>query len=199
MINNSSKILYLFAREPWRKFTFKEIKKLSKSKSESYVYDVIKKFVKDNVLQQEKAGNVIQYSASKSQNAIFYLSTASEQQALKETQEIEELQKIIPAKLYTLIVTGSYANKKQTQKSDLDIVLICDIDKKKVYSELRHFCEMSIPKIHLYVFSPIEFESTLLDKEANYGKEIAKNNLIIAGAEAYFRIIMEAIKNGFVG
>jgi len=203
MINNSSRILRLFAGAPWKKFTFKEIKRLSKSRSESYVYGVIKNFAKDGVLQQEKVGNVIQYSASESQNAIFCLSTASEQHALQEKHlphaEIEGLQKIIPAKLYTLMVTGSYANKKQTPKSDLDMVLICDINAKKLYSELKHFCEMSIPKIHLYVFSPVEFEDMLLDKEANYGKEIAKNNLVIAGAEAYFRIVMEAVKNGFIG
>jgi hypothetical protein len=201
MINSSSRILYLFSKEPWRKFTFKEIKSISRSRSESYVYDVMKRFVKEGVLQQEKIGNVIQYSASGNQKAVFSLSTAAEHHALEEdhlpSKEIEGLQKIIPIKLYTLIVTGSYANKKQTIKSDLDMVLISSIDPKKVYSELRHYCEMCIPKIHLYVFTAEEFEKMLQSKEANYGKEIVKNNLIIAGAESYFRLILEAMKNGF--
>lgn len=201
MINKSSEVLYLFAKEPWKKFTFKEIKKLSKCKSESYVYGVLKNFVKLNVLQQENVGNVIQYFASTSQNAIYYLSIVLEQKALKEKhlpfEEINKLQSLIPIKYYTLIITGSYANKKQTIKSDLDVVIICEADIKKVYSELRHFCEISIPKIHLYIFSPEEFKDMLFDKQANYGKEIVKNNLTITGANGYYRIIMEAVKNGF--
>ncbi len=203
MINKSSKILQIFAKEPWKKFTFKEIKTLSKSKSESYVYKVIKNFVKLNVLQQENVGNIIQYYITKSQSAISHLSIVSEQNTLKEKhlpfKEICELQSIIPIKYYTLIITGSYANKKQTSKSDLDVVIICENETKKVYAELRHFCEMSIPIIHLYAFTANEFESMLLDKQANYGKEIVRNNLIIAGAEGYYRIIQEAMKNGFNG
>jgi hypothetical protein len=39
----------------------------------------------------------------------------------------------------------------------------------------------------------------LLNKEANYGKEIANKNIILYGGENYFNIISEAIKNGFTG
>ena len=39
----------------------------------------------------------------------------------------------------------------------------------------------------------------LLEKQANYGKEIVRNNLIFTGAEGYFRIVQEAMKNGFDG
>ena len=80
-------------------------------------------------------------------------------------------------------------------------MILCDNDcePKKIYSELRHDCELSIPKIHLYVFKEKEFLQMLLDKKENYGKEIVRNNLIFFGGEQYYKIISEAIKNGFNG
>jgi ribosomal protein L30E len=201
MINSSSRILSPFVREPWKKFTFREIKLLTKSKSESYVYGILKEFVESDALKQEKVGNVIQYSLAFSQKSIFYVSVAAERLAMEKKLpfgEINALQEKMPSKLYTLVITGSYASGKQTAKSDLDLVIICD-NPKKVYSELRHYCDMSIPKIHLYAFTEKEFAEMLLNRNANYGKEIVKNSLVITGAESYYRILQEAIKNGFNG
>ena len=59
MIKKEYQILNVFIERPWQKFTFKEIKKLSKKKSESYVYNSIKRFVKEKILNQEKIGNII--------------------------------------------------------------------------------------------------------------------------------------------
>ena len=58
---------------------------------------------------------------------------------------------------------------------------------------------LNIPPIHLYTFKKSEFLNMLLDTKANYGKEIAKNNLILSGGKEYYKIVSEAIKNGFNG
>jgi len=76
---------------------------------------------------------------------------------------------------------------------------LCIENPEKIYSELRHDCEMNIPTIHLYAFKKSEFIGMLTSQEANYGKEIAKNNLILSGGKEYFRMIDEASKNGFNG
>ena len=62
MLKKEYEILVPFLKESWRDFTFKEVKKLSKKKSESYVYNSIKKFVNSEILEEKKAGNVILYS-----------------------------------------------------------------------------------------------------------------------------------------
>lgn len=203
MLKKNHKILVVFAKQPWEKFTFKEIKTLSKNKSESYVYNSLKGFVKDKILIQENAGNVLLYSINKSAKASAYLGMASEHNAWDKKHihydDIEKLMSKIPSKYFTLIITGSYAKNKQTKGSDIDIVVISSVEPKRIYSELKHFCEINIPQIHLYVFKESEFLQMLLDKKHNYGKEIAKNNIIISGAESYYRIIIEAVKNGFNG
>ena len=98
-----------------------------------------------------------------------------------------------------MLIAGSYANNTQKQNSDVDVVIIVDnsIETKKVYSVLRQFCELNIPKIHLYVFTANEFLQMLLSREANYGKEIVKNSMLLYGAENYYSIIDKAIENGF--
>ena len=97
----------------------------------------------------------------------------------------------------TLLITGSYVKKKQTPESDLDLVLIVPNDVKKVTARLKQFCELSIPEIHLYVFTDDEFKQMLLSEKHNYGREIVKNNLIFYGAGTYYKILFEAMKNGF--
>ena len=58
---------------------------------------------------------------------------------------------------------------------------------------------MNIPPIHLYVFRNREYIEMLSNKEANYGKEIARNNLILAGGQIHLKLISEAMQNGFNG
>ncbi len=70
-------------------------------------------------------------------------------------------------------------------------------DTKHISAEINYASELSIPQGHPYVFKKSEFLEMLTNNDANYGKEIAKNNIVILGGQAYFQIIHEAIKNGF--
>jgi hypothetical protein len=93
---------------------------------------------------------------------------------------------------FTLLVVGSYAKDKQTEKSDLDIILIVPTDAKKISSRLRHFCKMNIPSINLYVFTDEVFKQMSLDKKHNYGKEAVKDSL--KNAKFFVSNIMKVIK-----
>lgn len=205
MLKREHEILMAFVEKPWKTFTFKEIKQYSRKKSESYVFSILKKLVKLGVLKEEKAGNVVLYSLHDSEMALTYAGIVAEYVAWNKKHiphnEIEALAKKIPTDFFVLLITGSYARNMQKKGSDIDIVVICDdsFNPKKVYAELKHLAEISIPAIHLYVFKESEFSQMLLDKEANYGKETAGNNLAVSGAKIYLRIVSEAIKHGFNG
>lgn len=206
MLKKEYEILFQFIQEPWNTFTFKEIKNLSGKKSESYVYASLKRFVKIGILKEKKAGNVVLYHLDlKNPKTQSYAGLVSEYVAWNQKHiPYKDLQNIIskiPAFFYILIVTGSYAKKTQKKGSDIDLVIIVEdsAEPKKLYAELSHYCELSIPKIHLYIFKRTDFLSMLLSKEANYGKETAKNNLLLFGAENYYKIINEAVENGFNG
>jgi predicted nucleotidyltransferase len=206
MLKKEYEILYVFMKDPWKRFAFREIKDISGKTSDSYIYQTLKHFVELAVLKIEKAGNVILYSLNINHlKSRIYAGLVAEHIAWNKKRIpydiILEFASRVPATYYTLLVTGSYAHNKQKKDSDMDLVIICEdtIDTKTIYAELSHYSEMSIPPIHLYVFKKSDFLKMLLDKKANYGKEIVKNLLIFTGATEYYNIINEAMKNGFNG
>lgn len=201
MLKKSNQIINVFVKNPTISYLFNEIKDLIKSKSESYTFNSLNYFVKEGVLKKEKRGNINLYKISDNNKAILYLSIVSEFESWKNKNIplniITEIINKININYFSLLVTGSYSKGTHNQNSDLDLILIVPHDAKKISSRLRHFCEMSIPLIHLYVFTDDEFKIMLLDKNYNFGKEIVKNNLIFYGAESYYKILFEAMKNGF--
>ncbi|MFH0977840.1 MAG: nucleotidyltransferase domain-containing protein [Candidatus Woesearchaeota archaeon] len=204
MLKKEYELLVPFIRKPWKKFAFKEIKKSTNKTSESYVYNGLKRFVRQGILKEERAGNVILYFLFLGQiKTQVYVGFAAEHVAWGKKHipfdNVEKIAEQIPTTFYILIITGSYAKNKQTLKSDIDMVIIVDdaIETKKVYAALQLKCEMNIPPIHPYVFKREEFLQMLLNKEANYGKAIALDNLILYGGAEYLKMMDEAIQNGF--
>ena len=206
VLKKESDILYYFAKEPWKKYTFTELQKASKKKSKSYLSSVLKKFVAGKILKQESVGHLPVYSLNiSSLKARIFLGFVLEYYGWnKKHIPYDDLQTIIdkiPYKNYIFIITGSYANGKQTEKSDIDIVVLIEdcCEPKRVYAELSQSCELNIPPVHLYVFKHSEFREMLCNKEANYGKEIVKNYLVLTEGQTYIKLIEEAIENGFDG
>jgi hypothetical protein len=201
MLKKSYNILDIFVRNPTTSYAFGEVKKFTNSKSESYTYNSLNLFVKEGILVKEKKGGLKVYKLAENPKALSYISMVAEYKAWNKKgfpiDSIYRLFQKININFFTLLVVGSYVINRQTEQSDLDIILIVYNDAKKISSELRHFCEMNIPLLHLYVFTENEFQQMLLDRKHNYGKESVKNNLIFYGAEFYYKIIFEAMKNGF--
>lgn len=205
MLTKEHIILEVFIAEPWKPLTFNQVKKLSKNKSDNYVHKTLKQFVKDGILKQQKVGNNIVYSINNSAFALNTIGFISEYKSNKTAylphKNIQEIIKKIKTSFYTLLITGSYAKKQQKSTSDIDIVIICD-DKQNpnaILSQIKLESELMTPEVHPYVFTQSQFYEMLINKEENYGKETARNNLIITGGKQYYGILMEAIKNGFDG
>lgn len=197
-----------FTKEPWKKLTYRDIQKISKKKSRSYIYDAIDRLKEQKIIIPEEVGKSILYSLNINspfvQNYVAFLEEYKAWTSRTIPLEIvsklgTKISQITP--FYTLIVTGSYAKGTQTNKSDLDIVIVCDdkVDPQKINAEVKLEAQTSIPEVHLYVFRKQEFTEMLLNTKQNYGKEIARNHLIFKGGSAYYSILAEAILNGFRG
>jgi len=206
MLNKEKEILYLFAKEPWKKLTFTELMRISKKKSKSYLSSVIKKLLNDQLLNKHMVGHLPVYSLNshfqKTQSfAGFILEYYGWTKKHIPYGDLQTIMNAMPTLDYVFIITGSYASNKQTKSSDIDIVLIIDdsLETKRVYAEITHLCEINTPSIHLYVFKNKEFLEMLKNKQGNYGKEIVKNNLILKGGQIYLKLLNEAIENGYNG
>ncbi len=198
-------ILRAFLKEPWKQFDIAEIKNSVKSKSQNYVFNALKRFAKQNILKEVQKGRVNLYSLDfESGEGMQYFSAV--ENAIKEERidiPYKILKKItngIKSPFYTLIIGGSYADRTQKPASDIDIALIIpDCDDKKAFETALNRGELIIPEVHGFVFTHEEFYLMLVNKEYNYGKEIAKKHVIVYGAEAYYKILFEAMKYGFKG
>ncbi len=205
MITKQHTLLEPFVKLPWKSFTFKEVKKLSKNKSDNYVHTGLKRFVQDGILKSQKIGNNLSYSLS---DSIGALNTAGFLAEYKTNTSLHlphnNIQKIISkikTSFFIFVVTGSYAKSKQKETSDLDVIIMCDNKQhpNAILAQIKLESELMIPEVHPYVFTQEQLYQMLTAKEENYGKEVARNNLIITGGRMYYSILQEAIKHGFNG
>lgn len=198
------KVILLFRDNLFGEYTIREIAKEINKKSYNWVFKVIEKLKKIEIIKVKTKGNSNICTINLENDlTLIYLALLNQFEIKKKlpVKNIRVLTDSVPVRYYTFIVTGSYAKGKQTSKSDLDIVVIVENkeDTKKVFSVLKNKGEIMLPKSHIFVFSREEFLKMLLEKEENYGKEIFRNNIIIFGAENYYLILKEAIENGFKG
>ncbi len=206
MLMEKHKVMEPFLDVPWEELTFKEVKKRTGKSSKSYLYNTLEEFVDREVLEKKKVGRTSVYRLKLELRKVQSIAGMAAEwigwnRENIPNKDLERISPKIPTAFHSLIVTGSYARGEETKDSDLDVVVICPdgTDTQEVYAELRHECEMNIPTIHLYAFTASEFYQMLVNREENFGKETVRNSLVLSGGSEYYRIINEAIKNGFQG
>lgn len=196
---NQNIIIDLFRDNIFLSKTTREISKILK-KSYPKIHQAIKELNEKSLIKITKVGNSNICELNLSNETISHLSFLDEQEAF--SKKIPNIEKILEFKEFLndiVLVTGSYANSKQTLKSDIDIVIITKdnaFDKQKLIENLTR---LFLPKIHPIVITYKDFIEMLLDKKENFGKEIFKKKLLFRNSERYYQLIKEAIENGFRG
>src|SRR3989344_7851708 len=120
------KIFEAFLRKPYNELTYKDIKEYSKEKSNSIIQKAIAKFLAEELVKKRDVGNIILYSTNlKNSNVLSYFEILIKEKLpslVKKTINIiqEELQEI---EFISIVIFGSYAERIQTEKSDLDIAV----------------------------------------------------------------------------
>ncbi len=195
-------LLIPFIREPWKDFTLTEIKTLTKNKSHHYVYEALEKF-SETILKKEKRGNTNIYKINENTREFdhFILAETVLKQKNKQIPKkvIQQIESKIKTSFYILLITGSYAQNQQKKDSDLDIAIIIPEIHKKSFEIALKEGELTIPEVHGFVFTEEEFYQMLINTEFNFGKECAKNHLIMHGISSYYKILLKGLQNGFKG
>lgn len=91
----------------------------------------------------------------------------------------------------TVILFGSYVKGKQTEKSDIDILVI-NKDGKRSISFFRYELLFK-KKINAIFVTKKEFKKMLKDKEENIGKQTLKNHIILNNPEEFWRCVLDGI------
>jgi len=190
-------ILGVFHSNIFAELTFKQIKEQSKQKSNNIVQIALKEFQKQDLIKPKTMGDVTAYSLNLDTNlAISYLNLINQGEISKRKfpkEVLSEIQKRVfkQTEFFILIVFGSYAKGKATEKSDLDIAVIVETEKTK--NEITPFLETikrrEIKPIDYHIFTRSEFLEMLKADVENVGKQIYKNNLIYYGYIEYCNLI----------
>ena len=190
-------ILEVFKKDIFASLTFKQIKEESRQKSNNIVQIALKKFKELDLVNIKTIGDVTVYSLNLDNNlALSYLNIINELQIRKRKLPkgiLSEIQKKISKQtnFFILIIFGSHANNKATEKSDLDIAVI--IESGQIRKEITPFIasvkRREIKPIDYHIFTRSEFLEMLKADYENIGKQIHKNSIIYYGFIDYCNMI----------
>lgn len=195
------KILDLFRKNLFAEFTLNQLMEKLSKKSYNWTYKAVSKLSK-NVLIATKIGNttIIKLNLN-CPLTISYLAFLDRQEAYEKNipiinELIENISKKTP--YFILIITGSYATGSVKEGSDIDLVVIVEdeANKKEVSPHIKEVTRLSGVNIDEHIFTKNEFYLMLTSDKENFGKEVFRKHLLFYGAEMYYQIVKEAIKNG---
>jgi len=197
------KIFQVFAKNPFAEYTLKQIKELSKEKSNNALSIAMKQYRKENLLNEQKVGKSVLYTLNFNNDVIFYYIALSNHSRLNKLahKTIKMIKKSIEkhTTFYTLVVFGSYAVQEQKKESDLDIAVLIETEnlRKEIQRALDSVELKSVLKLDEHIITKDEFLEMLRVEEENLGKQIARKHLTICNHQIFYAIMQEGIKNGF--
>jgi predicted nucleotidyltransferase len=90
-----------------------------------------------------------------------------------------------------VILFGSYAKKSQTDKSDIDLMIINNDGKKSIsFSKYELLFKVKINPVFI---TKKEFKMMLKDKEENVGKQALYNHVILNNPEGFWECVFNGI------
>lgn len=186
-----------FKDDIFGELTFNHIKTKSRQKSNSMVQAAIKQFLKEELIIPKKVGDVTTYSLNLNNQAITYLSLIHENEVQNNKKLPKKTLTLIQNRIakhtpfFILVIFGSYAQDRATEKSDLDIAVITESDqsKKEIIPYLETVKRREITKIDYHMFTTAEFLEMLTAAQENLGKEIYRKNIIYYGTAQYYQLI----------
>lgn len=197
------KILGIFLKNTFREYTFREIKELSKEKSNSRMQNAIKTFLKEDIITERVIGKFKLYSINHKNDKVYsyfdILIKENLNQRIKYTLNILEEGLLRHTFFYSLVIFGSYSINEQKSNSDLDIAVFIENekDKKIIEAVLNSANNKSLITIDGFAITKNDFLEMLKIDEENLGKQIARKHLLIHNSPIFYSLLKEGIKNGF--
>ncbi|MEM2131608.1 MAG: nucleotidyltransferase domain-containing protein [Candidatus Woesearchaeota archaeon] len=192
-------ILKVFYENLFSKITFKQIKEKSKQKSNSLIQIAINRFLEENLITNNKIGNLNLYSLNLDNNlTLSYLNLINEFKKSESLDKnilniLKEIEYKIKKKtlFFIFLVFGSYAIRKANKNSDLDIAFIVESNeaKKEITPFLETIKRRELIKIDYHLFTNKEFLDMLKSDYENLGKEIYKKNIVFYGYINYINLV----------
>lgn len=120
--------------------------------------------------------------------------TVSSDEERKEFLQKHPIMKKIAGELNTkdvVILFGSYAKGKETEKSDIDLMIVNKDGKKSLsFSKYEVLFQKKINPIFV---TAEEFRKMLSDKDENVGKQALKSHVLLNNPERFWRLVLDGV------
>ncbi|MBS3144073.1 nucleotidyltransferase domain-containing protein [Candidatus Woesearchaeota archaeon] len=190
-MDNRLKIINYLGKNTGKNFSMHELSKIVNIPYASF-YRTIQQM--RDILSTESIGKS-KIVHLKTDNPVLkaHLTIASDEEKSEYLQKKPIIKKIV-SELNTkdiILLFGSYAKGKETEKSDIDLLAINKDGKQSVY--FAKYELLFKKKIHPLFVTRKEFVSMLQDKEENVGKQALKNHIILNNPEKFWELVLHGI------
>ena len=201
LTNETVKMLEAWKGNIFGELSIAEIMKISRKKTKPWVFNALKRLAASRLLVSSRKGNLDIYRLNLANPLLAHtlqFLDAQESLGFPHLDIVMDSIERIPLRNYCMLVFGSYADGKQKRSSDLDVCFIVGSgDEKKIkphFSDIKLASAVDIDE-HYITFD--DFIRMLLREEENLAKQIFRNHRLFFNPDIYYKLIMEAHKNGF--
>lgn len=189
-MDNKLKIINYLGKHIGSSFTM-----LSLSKATKIPYASFHRTIKDmeDLVLIKSVGQSKTVSINSENTAIKSYLTISSDEEKKEFLKKQPIINKIVSELITndiVVLFGSYAKRSETEKSDIDLMIINKKGEKNLF--FSKFEIIFKKKINPLFITISEFASMLKDKNENVGKQALKDHIILNNPESFW----EGVLNG---
>ncbi len=173
-------LLALFFTNPSQKYYLRELQRMFGYSAGSMRRELLK-FQKDNLLDTQRAGNLLYYSLNRKHPLYNELKNIVAKTVGVEGRLKKGLQSIKKIKL--AFIYGSFANRKEKASSDIDIMIIGDPDISLINEQVTKLEKVLKREINPTIYSLKEYKAKKRAK-SGFVRELLKNpKIILVGTE----------------
>ena len=192
-MDNWLKIVNFLGKNINRSFTIRALS-LNSGVAYATTYRLIKRFSKYSTHLIKTVGRAETISLNpNSKTLINFLAISSQNEKLDYLLK-KPLIKSINNKIFDkdiVLLFGSYAKNKETEKSDIDLLIINKKGEKTISFKKEEL--LFNKKINPIFVSSKEFKEMLKDEEENVGKQALKNHIILRGFNKFWELVLNGI------
>ena len=192
-MDNWLKIVNFLGKNINRSFTIRALS-LNSGVAYATTYRLIKRFSKYSTHLIKTVGRAETISLDpNSKTLINFLAISSQNEKFNYLLK-KPLIKSINNKLFDkdiVLLFGSYAKNKETEKSDIDLLIINKKGEKTTSFKKEEL--LFNKKINPIFVSSKEFKEMLKDEEENVGKQALKNHIILRGFNKFWELVLNGI------
>jgi predicted nucleotidyltransferase len=189
-------IMELFAADPRKRYSIRDIAK-SVAKQYAPVHTAIQRMINKKVLKKQRIGHTDYCSLELNgdSSSFCFAEAWRAKQFMKKNkvagQIIGEVLEKLKANFYVLVLFGSYAKGSQTERSDIDLLLVADNNSRAEELErtISAVSRLSKKSLHIMSMDFKDFTDMASNKETSAVNQALGNHIIFSGYEEYYKML----------